>query len=161
MKKISFKNFEYVKICIFFALIIFCNHFLFQLTIVNGNSMYPTLKNHQIYLLNRMQKSYNRNEIVVFKSEQLGKFLIKRVIGLPGETVQIIDGEVYINKERLSEIKNFDIMEKSGVFADAYTLKEDEYFVLGDNRNHSGDSRAIGAIKSKDIVGKICFPAVE
>lgn len=158
MKKKSFKNF---KIYIIFVLIIFCNHFLFQLTVVNGNSMYPTLKNHQIYLLNKTPKNYNRNEIIVFKSEQLGKHLIKRVIGLPGETVQIIDGEVYINKEKLSEIKNFDIMEKSGVFTNAYTLKENEYFVLGDNRNHSSDSRVIGAVKLKDIVGKICFPVVE
>lgn len=158
MKKISFKNF---KIYIVFALIIFCGRFIFQLTVVNGNSMYPTLKNHQVYLLNKTQKNYNRNEIIVFKSEQLGKHLIKRVIGLPGETVQIIDGEVYINKEKLSEIKNFDIMENPGIFANAYTLKENEYFVLGDNRNHSSDSRVIGAVELKDIVGKICFPVIE
>ena len=85
----------------------------------------------------------------------------KRIIGLPEETIQIKDGYVYINDKQLEEDYGKEIIEDSGLAVDKITLKKDEYFVLGDNRNGSIDSRRtdIGAVKREQIKGKawLCF----
>ncbi len=83
---------------------------------------------------------------------------IKRVIGLPGETVQIIDSDIYINGKVVTENYGKEPIEDPGLAKNAITLGEDEYFVLGDNRNDSTDSRIIGPIKEESICGKVLFP---
>lgn len=122
---------------------------------VNGDSMYPTLKNKDIMILNRIgykDKKFDRFDIVVIKENN--KKIIKRIIGLPGEKVQILDGSVYINGEKLEddviEIK----MKYAGLANNVIELNNDEYFVLGDNRNDSSDSRFMGPINKKQILGR-------
>lgn len=129
-----------------------------------GQSMEPTLGSGDNVLTNRF--IYNlttpkRGDLVVFKpnGDQNSHDYIKRVVGLPGETIQIIDGFIYIDGEVLVEDIKFDKMTYEGVAEEAITLGAEEYFVLGDNRNASEDSRnaEIGNIKEQDIVAKAWF----
>lgn len=100
-----------------------------------------------------------RYEIIVFPYRYAEEtFYIKRIIGLPGETVQIKDGYVYINDEKLEESFGREVIraDRYGQAAEPITLGEDEYFVLGDNRNESADSRetSVGVLKRKDLIGR-------
>ena len=83
-------------------------------------------------------------------------YYIKRIIGLPGETVQIVDGYVYINGQKLDEHYGNEVMAEAGLAEEPVELGDDEYFVLGDNRNNSQDSRAanVGVIHRRDILGR-------
>ena len=121
---------------------------------VDGDSMNPTLKNGQILILNKLDKNYERMEIIVF--DYKGERLIKRVIGLPGEEVYIKDNKIYINDE---EIKDYS---DSVITADYKRVKvpDNSYFVLGDNRGGSADSRIIGMISIDEIRGSILFRLV-
>ena len=97
-----------------------------------------------------------RYEIVVFPYRyEKNTYYIKRIIGLPGETVQIVDGYIYINGKQLDEHYGNEIIEEAGMAAEPVTLGEDEYFVMGDNRNNSQDSRVsdVGAIHRDELMG--------
>lgn len=129
-------------------------------TRVSGQSMQPTLHDGDNLLVDKLKYRFRdpkRYEIVVFpyKYEE-DTYYIKRIIGLPGETVQIIDGYVYINGEKLKKDYGAEVMQDSGIAEEPITLGEDEYFVLGDNRNHSSDSRVpnVGVLKRKDLLGR-------
>lgn len=131
-----------------------------QRTRVEGSSMETTLHNGDSLFVDKLSyrlKEPDRFDIVVFpyKYEQ-GVYYIKRIIGMPGETVQIRDGAVYINGNKLEEQYGSEPMQEAGIAATPMTLGEDEYFLLGDNRNHSKDSRneMVGPIKRKDLIGK-------
>ena len=98
-----------------------------------------------------------RYDIIVFPYQyEENTFYIKRIIGLPGETVQIADGEIFINGEVLMESYGREVIQDPGTAAEPIRLGEDEYFVLGDNRNASSDSRepSVGVIHRNDIVGR-------
>ena len=132
-----------------------------QRTLVDGTSMMPTLQDRDSVLVEKLSYRFGepeRYDIVVFRYlPKKNTYYIKRVIGLPGETVQIIDGYVYINGERLeSDTYGNDIMFSAGRASEPITLGEYEYFVLGDNRNGSSDSRAesVGNVTRSQIVGK-------
>ncbi|MFR8927671.1 signal peptidase I [Peptoniphilus senegalensis] len=150
------KDLSYIKIiviAIILALII--RTFLFNIVRVQQTSMYPTLKPNDIILsssLYRFKKDFRRGDIVVFKSTSENKMLIKRIVGLPGEKVEIYDGSIYIDGELLEE-KYF--KEKPYTLSPTreFKVQEDELFVLGDNRNPgaSVDSRLFGPIKIKSI----------
>lgn len=135
--------------------------FVGQRTVVSGRSMNPTLEDKDNLITDKLSYRFTdpkRYDIVVFPFEdESGKRnFIKRIIGLPGETVQIIDGEVYINGELLGETYGAEKMEYAGVAAEPITLGEDEYFVLGDNRNNSKDSRYadVGNITKDRLIGR-------
>ena len=128
--------------------------------------MDPTLSSGDRVLTNRMVYKLmepKRGDLVVFKpnGNENSHYYIKRVIGLPGETVQIIDGFIYIDGEVLVEDIKFDKMEFARTAEEEITLGEDEFFVLGDNRNASEDSRnaEIGNIRKQDIDSKAWFNA--
>lgn len=151
----------------------------FQKYVVDGNSMYPTLHNGQLLIVNQLIYSQvdtkrlskfipfldpgasgkanvfhgpDRGDVIILVDPaQPSKDLVKRVIGLPGETVQIIGGTVYINDRRLDEpyIKNPWHAEMA-----KQTIPADQYFVMGDNRDNSLDSRALGTIPASYVIGQ-------
>lgn len=143
------------------------NYVVFQST-VEGISMQPVLKNNDSIIIDKFSyiiDSPKRYDIVVFPVEKSivsgeKNYFIKRIIGLPGETVYIDDGKVYINGTLLkSEKYGKELIKDAGTAATPQTLGSDEYFVLGDNRNMSTDSRSdtVGLVKRKDIIGKAVF----
>lgn len=152
-----------VGIAYFFAS--FVTSYVAHQTTVEGESMEPTLSDGDTVIIQRLSyyfSSPDRYDVVVFpvtydETADEDTYYIKRVIGLPGETVQIIDGSVYINGEKLQDDKYAlsDILE-AGVASDPLVLGEDQYFVMGDNRNMSTDSRNsyVGLVNRKDIIGE-------
>lgn len=133
-------------------------------TSVIGDSMEPALHNGQEILMNRILYRISkpkRGDVVVFlpNGNQNSHFYVKRVVGLPGETVQIKEGNVYIDGVLLEENELFDKIADPGIAQNELLLSGDEFFVLGDNRNSSEDSRSgnIGAVKKDDIIGKAWF----
>lgn len=134
-----------------------------QRTEVSGSSMEPTLSDGDNLLVDKITyrfKDPERFDIIVFPFQyQENTYYIKRIIGLPGETVQIDeDGVIYINGEVLYESYGKEVIsaDRIGLASEPITLGEDEYFVLGDNRNHSSDSRIpeVGNIKRDQIIGR-------
>ena len=135
--------------------------FVGQRTVVNGHSMDTTLANGENLIMDKLSYHFSdpeRFDIVIFPGpkEEGEQYFIKRVIGLPGETVQIIDGYVYINGALLDEHYGNEVMNNPGQAADPITLGPDEYFVLGDNRNNSQDSRSanVGVIHRDELLGR-------
>lgn len=134
--------------------------FIGQRTKVSGHSMETTLSDGDNLIVDKISYRFRdpeRFEIIVFPFQyEEHTYYIKRIIGLPGETVQVIDGYVYINGEVLDENYGLEVMDDPGIAAEPITLGEDEYFVLGDNRNHSSDSRdpAVGVLHRDDIMGR-------
>ncbi len=140
-------------------------HFVGQRTVVNGDSMDNTLRDGQSLIMDKISYRFHdprRFDIVIFPGpgeEGEQPYYIKRVIGLPGETVQIIDGKVYINDKELKEdiYGITDYIEYAGIAEDGYTLEENEYFCMGDNRPVSFDSRyeEVGPVTKDEIIGKV------
>ena len=134
--------------------------FVGQRTKVSGHSMETTLSDGDNLIVDKISYRFRdpeRFEIIVFPFQyEEHTYYIKRIIGLPGETVQVIDGYVYINGEMLDENYGLEVMDDPGIAAEPITLGEDEYFVLGDNRNHSSDSRdpSVGVLHRDDIMGR-------
>ncbi|MBQ1171038.1 MAG: signal peptidase I [Lachnospiraceae bacterium] len=132
-----------------------------QRTIVLGHSMEPTLSDNDNLFVDKISYRFHapkRFDVIVFPYQYADKtYYIKRVIGLPGETVRIDEkGEVYINDVLLEEGYGKEIIKDPGMAIDGITLQDDEYFVMGDNRNDSSDSRfvSVGNIKRSQILGK-------
>lgn len=138
-------------------IVLFIKQFIVSPILVRGDSMDSTLKDGDFMILDKLKyrfKDINRFDIVVVKTSK--SYIIKRVIALPGETIEYKDNKLYINGEYIEE----DFL-KEGVYTKDYkferALNDDEYFVLGDNRMVSKDSRIIGPVTKKDIDGKALF----
>ncbi len=138
-------------------------HFVGQRTEVDGESMETTLSNGDNLIVDKISYRFRdpeRFDIIVFPFQYTeGTYFIKRIIGLPGETVRIDEkGNIYINGEVLEESYGREIIspETIGIASQDIVLGEDEYFVLGDNRNNSTDSRKeiVGNIKRDEIIGR-------
>lgn len=156
----SILNFS-IYILVVLVLTLLVVRYVGQRTVVMGHSMEPTLSDQDNLLVDKLSYHLHdpkRFDVVVFPYQYADKtYFIKRIIGLPGETVRIDDtGSIYINDELLMEAYGKEVIEDPGLARDGITLGADEYFVLGDNRNDSSDSRfvSVGNIKGSQIIGK-------
>lgn len=128
-----------------------------------GVSMEPELYNGQRVLINRyayLMSSPKVGDVIVFlpNGNHNSHYYIKRVVAVPGDTVQIIGGRLYVNGEQIVD-ERYDKMAEAGIAENPLLLGIDEYFVLGDNRNSSEDSRSanVGPVRSSDILGRVWF----
>lgn len=138
--------------------------FIIQRTTVDGQSMEPTLQNNDNLFVDKLSYRFHdpeRFEVIVLRpfADQKDVLYIKRIIALPGETIQITkEGDILINHQKLEDPYGKEIIkpENIGRASEPITLGEDEYFVMGDNRNNSGDSRSkqIGNIHRSQIIGR-------
>lgn len=149
-----------------YLLVVLCAAYLIityvgQRTQVSGSSMETTLSDGDNLLVDKITYRFSepkRFDIIVFPFQyDTDTYYIKRIIGMPGETVQIdYDGNIYINGSLLEESYGREVIQNPGRAAEPITLGKDEYFVMGDNRNNSSDSRdpSVGNIHRKDIIGR-------
>ena len=150
---------EILSYIIIIVVVLLIKHYVITPIKVNGNSMNNTLKNKDIMILDKISYRFQeieRFDIVVIKKGN--DYLIKRVIGMPGETLEYKNNKLYINGKNIDE--KF-IHEKTNDFIMEDKIPDDCYFVVGDNRPVSNDSRYIGVINKKDILGKtslVIFP---
>jgi signal peptidase I len=155
MKKVLNEVYPYIVIIV---VVVLFRTFVATPVRVNGDSMESTLNDGDILILNKINNSYNRFDIVVIDKKLMGKKtkLVKRIIGLPGESIEYKDNNLYINGELVDDISisrtsNFTLQ---GLY-NLDKIPEDYYFVMGDNRNNSSDSRdyRVGLIKKSEIIG--------
>lgn len=155
MKKVLNEVYPYIVIIV---VVVLFRTFVATPVRVNGASMESTLNDGDILILNKINNSYNRFDIVVIDKKLMGKKtkLVKRIIGLPGESIEYKDNNLYINGELVDDISisrtsNFTLQ---GLY-NLDKIPEDYYFVMGDNRNNSSDSRdyRVGLIKKSEIIG--------
>ncbi len=172
---------EYIlTILLAIVLAIFVNTYIVSFSKISGTSMMPTLKNRQIVLVNNFsvkiqKKPIERDKIVLVRFKGQDKTFIKRVIGLPGETIEIKGTDLYINGKLKEEPyinktynDNYNLCEKNEISKEEYQelykkefgdikvkLDKDQYFVMGDNRLNSTDSRFLGPCLYEDIIGVV------
>lgn len=150
----------FVFLCVFLIL-----HYVGQRTVVHGDSMDNTLRDGQNLIMDKISYRFHdpdRFDIVIFPGpEEYGEhpYYIKRVIGLPGETIQIKNGKVFIDEQELTEdiYGITDYIDEPGIAKEPILLGEDEYFCMGDNRPVSYDSRyeEVGIVDRSEIIGKV------
>lgn len=159
MKKILLPFWEVFEIVIIsFVSITLIYHFVAQPFIVNGESMEPTFLNRDFLVVDELVYRFRtpeRQEVIVFRNPRNEtEYYIKRIIGLPGEQVLIDNGSVFVDGTRIDEAYlSADNRIVPGTYE--FQLKDDEYFVMGDNRLESSDSRIWGPLKANEIIGTV------
>jgi signal peptidase I len=164
-KKVLYFVWDLIKVvCVSLAIIIPIRYFLIQPFYVKGASMEPSFYDHEYLIIDELSYRFRepvRGDIVVFKyPKDPTQFFIKRVVGLPGEKIEVRDGYVFVYsidgaKKYLLDELNY-LPETTRTQGDrAWTLGADEYYVLGDNREHSLDSRSFGPVKREFVVGRV------
>ena len=133
--------------------------FIGQRVMVDGQSMEDTLQDKDNLICDKISYRFKDPErfdiVVIYPDEEKSARWIKRIIGLPGEEVRIdTEGNIYINGEILEENYGKETIKDPGMAIEPIQLGEDEYWVMGDNRNHSSDSRVIGPVPKDRIIGK-------
>lgn len=166
MKKVVLFFWEIIKIA-FIALLIVVpiRTFIFQPFFVRGASMEPNFHNSDYLIVDEISYRFSepkRGDVIVFKSPLNSRQrFIKRIIGLPFETIKIDRGKIYFEKNGQSyelDESQYLLLRPEDFQVDLeITLKGNEYFVLGDNRSHSLDSRSFGAVSRENIIGKVAF----
>ena len=163
-KESKLKNFlgTCAYIVVIFLILFVVIQLLVVRTKVTSMSMDPTLQEKDNIVVEKLSYYFSdpdRFDVVIFPfEEEEGTYFIKRIIGMPGETVQIDEeGTILINGEALDESYGNAVMESAGEAAQPITLGEDEYFVLGDNRNDNADSRhpMVGNVNGEEIIGRV------
>ncbi|MFA6537125.1 MAG: signal peptidase I [Patescibacteria group bacterium] len=149
-------------ICISLAIIIPVRYFLIQPFYVKGASMEPTFYDHEYLIIDEISyrlKVPQRGDVVVFRyPKEPSQYFIKRVIGLPGETVEISDNRIFIIKDGQKTMieENDYLSDEVKTYGNkTWTLGENEYYVMGDNREYSLDSRGFGPVNRELIVGRV------
>ena len=144
------------KFLLLVMIIILLKIFIFNFILVKGDSMNPKYKNNDFMFLNKIIYSFKpirRGEVIVLKYRN--NDLIKRVIGLPKDKIKVENGKLYINNKEVKE--NYINSYTASYDFDEITLKDNEYFVMGDNRYNSYDSRNFGTIMKNNIIGRVEF----
>lgn len=134
---------------------LFIRSFVFEPYAVEGHSMESTLHDREVMFTTKFDYilgAPERFDVVICRYPGRTEHFVKRVVGLPGDVVSIKDGYLYVNGEKMPEAY---LDERMGYSFDAYTVPEDRYFVLGDNRNASNDSHLIGPIEREQIVSHV------
>ncbi|MBQ3602158.1 MAG: signal peptidase I [Lachnospiraceae bacterium] len=128
-----------------------------QFALIQGDSMLPTYHNMQLVLIDKHSTEFKYNDVIVFSNDELNATMIKRIIAMPGDTIQIVDDIVYVNNIPSPLLPKDQPLSYSGIASSPLYLSEDEYFVLGDNLTESKDSRysEIGCVKQNTILGKL------
>jgi signal peptidase I len=169
IKKVFNFTWEVIKVAVIsLAIIIPIRYFLIQPFIVKGASMEPNFHDREYLIIDELSYRLNnpqRGDIVVFRyPKDPQEYFIKRVIGLPGEKVEIKNGQVFIYNEAFKDgvaldekYLSADIKTDANYGISSATLGEGEYFVMGDNRNSSKDSRSFGSVDRSFIVGRVLF----
>jgi signal peptidase I len=151
-------------LCGTLMIIILLHAFVLEVYVVVGDSMGPSLEEDEHLLVNKLVGSVERFDILVFQHADLGKkHLIKRVIALPGESVRITAGRVFIRKageqeyDPLTEDYLEDTQRSASINETSFQVPKGSYYLLGDNRHNSRDSRSFGGVEEKNLVGKALF----
>lgn len=144
-----------------FGLVYILTNYVVTYTTVNGRSMCNTLQTGNHLIIDRISYELHdpkQMDVIVFE-QMKGVYYIKRVIAVPGQTVQIIDGKVYVDGVMLEEDYANEVIRNAGLASEPVRVGKDEYFVMGDNRNHSTDSRSnsVGLVKRSQVIGKAIF----
>ncbi len=154
--------FVYIAVVILAALLL--NRFVLQKVEVDGSSMQETLHTNDQLFVEKVSYYFHDPkvyDIIVFRpfEKNPDTYYIKRVVGVPGDYIQIKDGKVFRNKEPLDDPQGEEYLYDAGIAKEEIKLGEDEYFVLGDNRYQSTDSRdrSVGLVKRNSIIGKAFF----